>query len=242
MDTDADLLARLLRSRRSVRDFRPDPLDARVLEAVLADAVRAPSWSNTQPYRLAVAEGAVRDRLRDDLCARYDAALHLRDGGPVDKLRALLRGVRPDGDFDARVTYPDALQPRRRAAGTGLYQTLGIARDDLRRRDVQMRRNFEFFGAPVVVFVFVHARMGVWSVLDAGLMVQSLLLSAHARGLGACAQGALAVWAGPVRAAFQVPADHKLLLGISLGHPSEAAVNAFDPGRAPLAELLVPAR
>jgi nitroreductase len=105
-----------------------------------------------------------------------------------------------------------------------------------------MRRNFEFFGAPTVVFVFVHRGLGAFSVLDAGVLLQTLMLSARARGLGSCAQGALALWPGPVRAEFEVPAAYSLICGVSLGFPSEHPVNGFRPGRAPLDDVLLKVR
>ena len=71
--------------------------------------------------------------------------------------------------------------------------------------------------------------MGVYSPLDAGFFTQNLLLSATRRGLGACAQGFLAVWAKPVRKHFDIPRGYKLLFGISLGYPSDAPINDFRP-------------
>ena len=102
-----------------------------------------------------------------------------------------------------------------------------------------MRKNFEFFGAPTAIFVFVHSGLREFSVLDAGIYLQTLMLSAHVHGLGTCAQGALATWAGPVRAAFDIPKQYKLICGVSMGHPSDHAVNGFNPGRSVANELLV---
>lgn len=240
---DPTAWAELTRTRRSVRDFRPDPIPDDLLDAVLSDALTAPSWSNTQPYRLAVASGAVRDRISAELCARYDAGMRARRGGLPGRLRiALTRYGLPDGDFRVPERYPDDLQPRRVASGRALYEVLGIDRADRPARDRQMRRNVELFGAPTVVFVFVHSGLREYAVLDAGAMLQTLLLSAHARGLGACAQGALAIWAGPVRAEFAVPPQYRLICGVSLGYPTDHPVNHFAPGRAPLSEILLPPR
>jgi nitroreductase len=235
--------AALARARNSARDFRPDPVPDDLLRAVLDDALAAPSWSNTQPYRIAVASGDLRDRISAELCARYDAGMRARRGGLRARAGiALTRRGLPDGDFRVPERYPDDLQPRRVACGRGLYEVLGIDRADRPARNRQMRRNFEFFGAPTVLFLFVHEGLREYSVLDAGVMLQTLLLSAHARGLGACAQGALAIWAGPVRDAFEVPGSHKLICGVSLGYPSEHPVNTFRPGRVALDEILLPAR
>ncbi len=240
---DAETLARLLRTRRSIRDFADRDVPAALIDAILEDARWAPSWSNTQPYRIAIAGGGLKDRLKAQLLARYDAAMQAQGGGALDKLRTLLaRKALPDGDFNTRIEYPAELAPRRRATGFGLYATLGIAREDGAARNRQMRRNFEFFGAPVVLFVFVHKDLGAYSILDAGIFLQSIMLAAQARGLGTCAQGALATWAGPVREEFDVPPAYKLLCGLSLGWPSEHVVNAYNPGRAEAAEMLIPAK
>ena len=241
-NADAETLARLLRTRRSVRDFTDRDVPAELIAAILDDARWAPSWSNTQPYRIAVASGALKDQIKELLLARFDAATKLQAGGLPAKLAAFLTRSKalPDGDFDTRFEYPPELVPRRRATGFGLYATLGIRRDDSAARHRQMRRNWEFFGAPVVLFVFVRRELGAYSVLDAGIFLQSLMLSAHARGLGTCAEGALGTWAGPVREAFEVPPNYKLLCGLALGWPSDHVVNAYNPGRAEVAEMLIP--
>jgi nitroreductase len=234
----ADILSNLIQTRRSVRDFLPTPIPQDVLDAVMADANQAPSWSNTQPYRLAIATGAVRDQLQTELATRFDKGMAAQRGGWLGKAKLLLtRDGLPDGDFTTNFEYPQDLQPRRRATGHGLYELLGIGRKDHAAREAQMRRNFEFFGAPTAIFVFVHSGLREFSVLDAGIFTQTLMLSAHARGLGTCAQGALATWAGPVRQAFDIPKPYKLICGLSLGYPSEHAVNGFNPGRGDGLEL-----
>jgi nitroreductase len=238
---DALYFSRLAQTRRSVRDFLPTPIPPDVLHAVLADANTAPSWSNTQPYRIAIASGPVRDRLQTELLTRFDKGMQAQRAGWLGKLKlfAFDRQVLPDGDFTTNFAYPEDLQPRRRDTGHGLYQLLGIGRKDHAAREAQMRKNFEFFGAPTAIFVFVHCGLREFSVLDAGIFTQTLMLSAHAQGLGTCAQGALATWAGPVRTAFAVPDHYKLICGVSIGYASDHAVNQFNPGRGKPAELLL---
>jgi nitroreductase len=239
---DSETLARLLRERRSIRDFSARDVPAELIDAILDDARWAPSWSNTQPYKIAVATGNLKEQLKAQLSDRYDAATRLQGGSMFGKLAAFLTRSKalPDGDFDTRFQYPEELVPRRRATGFGLYATLGIAREDGAARQRQMRRNFEFFGAPLVLFIFVRRELGAYSVLDAGIYLQSLMLAAQARGLGTCAEGALGTWAGPVREAFAVPPAYKLLCGLALGWPSDHAVNAYNPGRAEASEMLIP--
>jgi len=231
-DTPSEILSQLIRTRRSVRDFLPQAIPEKLLNEVLADANWSPSWSNTQPYRIAIASGAVRAKISSELCTLFDLGRAAQNGGALGKLRLLLtrRGL-PDGDFSTQFTYPEDLQPKRRATGAGLYEVLGIGRKDIAARDKQMRRNFEFFGAPTVIFLFAHKGLHEFSILDAGIFLNTLMLSAHAHGLATCAQGALATWASPIRSEFKIPEPYQLICGLSIGYASESAVNNFNPGR-----------
>ena len=239
----AAVLSDIIRARRSVRDFLPDPIPADLLDAVLADANWSPSWSNTQPYRIAIASGDLAQRLKSELGERFDLAMKAQQGGLWGRLKLLVtRKGLPDGDFATNFEYPADFQPRRRATGHGLYELLGIARHDNAARSRQMRRNFEFFGAPTVMFVFAHQGLREFSILDAGIFIQTLMLSAQAHGLATCAQGALATWAGPVRDAFAIPGHYRLICGLSIGFASAQQINSFNPGRGEVRELLIPPR
>jgi nitroreductase len=63
------------------------------------------------------------------------------------------------------------------------------------------------------------------------------MLSAHARGLGSCAQGAVALWADPIRKEFNIPRGYKLLCGIAIGYPSDHIVNSFQAERLDISEI-----
>ena len=235
--------SQLIRTRRSVRDFLPQAIPETLLNEVLEDANWSPSWSNTQPYRIAIASGDLRAKISSELCTLFDLGMAAQNAGAMAKLRLLLtrRGL-PDGDFSTQFTYPDDLQPQRRATGAGLYEVLGIGRKDIAARNQQMRRNFEFFGAPTVIFLFAHKGLHEFSILDAGIFLNTLMLSAHAHGLATCAQGALATWASPIRAEFEIPAPYQLICGLSIGYASEAAVNNFNPGRSEAGNLKIESR
>jgi nitroreductase len=143
----------------------------------------------------------------------------------------------PTSDYKVFRPYPKDLVPRQQKVGAELYGLLGIKRDDKEARQTQWARNYEFFGAPVELFIFTHSGLGEYSVSDAGLFMQNLMLGAHARGLGTCAQGAVALWADPIRKEFKIPKGYKLLCGIAVGYPSDAKVNGFRAERLPIEEI-----
>lgn len=227
---DGNAFSEFIRSRRSIRDFEPREIEDSLLQQVLEDAKWAPSWCNTSPYYIVMARGDQKERIKAKLLAKYDAAIGAHS--IYEKTLLYLSGGAPDGDYNTQIEYTPELNVHRRACGFGLYDLLGIKKQDTDARNEQVRRNFEFFGAPVVFFVFVQGNMSVFSPLDAGFYLQTLLLSAHARGLGTCAQGALAMWKSPVLEEFNdVPKDYKLLCGVSMGYASDHKLNTYNPGR-----------
>lgn len=235
-----DDFAALLARRHTVRDFRPDAVPEEVLAAILDDARHVASWSNTRPYALAVATGERLARLRAAYLAAFDASIGLQHRRPGAIAKAVLTGTLPDGDVKTWRPYPPDLRPRSVQVGKALYRHLGIERHDRAARDAAARRNLEFFGAPVVVWLFVHRGLGAVAAHDAGLMLQTLVLSARARGVGSCPLGVLATWRHPVDREFVVPKQYRLITGLALGHASDDPVNDFRAEHPPVA--LLPSR
>jgi nitroreductase len=228
-----------LKIRHSVRQFKKDLIPNDVLNKILNAANESPSNCNSQPYKIAIAQGGVIEQLRKELYAKFIHASKLQKLSLPRQLYTLAtKGGLPDGDFKVATKYPKTLQKRRQETGFGLYQTLGISRADRDARDMQMARNFNFFDAPVAVFIFVHEDLNHWASLDAGIYLQSLMLAATAEGVGSCAQGALATWASPVRKQFKVEKGYKLLVGVSLGYEADHIVNTFKPERARIQEMM----
>jgi nitroreductase len=189
---------------------------------------------------VAVATGEVRNRISAELQRRWAIASAALRGSWWDKVMFFLkRDGLPTSDYQVWRPYPKDVQPRSQKIGRDLYTHIGVARGDKVGRDEQWARNFDMFGAPVAIFVFTHKGLPTYAVSDAGLFMQNLMLSAHARGLGTCAQGALAVWSDPVRAEFDVPKQYKLLCGIALGFPSKDNVNSFRAERLPIADITI---
>ena len=225
-------------SRRTTRDFLSKEVSDELIDELLTDAMTAPSWSNTRPYLVGIAKGEKRDRISRELLRRWDAAGKALRGGLLGKAKLLItRTGLPTSDYKVFRPYPKELVPRQQRVGAELYGLLGIKRDDHVARQQQWARNYEFFGAPVELFIFTHSGLGEYSVSDAGLFMQNLMLGAHARGLGSCAQGAVALWADPIRKEFNIPKGYKLLCGIAIGYPSDDKVNTFQAERISIEEI-----
>lgn len=183
---------------------------------------------------LALATGERADRLRAAYVAAWEKSAPLQGRNKAADAKSLATGGLPDGDFKAWHPYPADLKPRSVEVGVGLYAHLGIGREDRERRDALTRRNCEGFGAPVMGFVFGHGDFMPWAAMDAGLMLQTLFLSAKAHGVDSCPLGVLSYWRSPLDAEFDIPSDYKLLTGFVLGYASDESINAFAAPRHPI--------
>lgn len=237
---NADDFSNFLASRRSTRDFLSTPIPQSILDQVLSDALTAPSWSNTRPFKVAVAQGEIRDAISGEFLNRWSFLSKIMRKGILNKLRIIYsRYGLPTSNRSIAKPYPAELKPRAEQVGKELYELFGVQRGDRDARDKQWAKNYSFFGAPVELFIFVHKSLHIYAASDAGLMMQNLMLSAHAHELGTCAQGAVGIWEDVVRKEFDISKDYRLLCGIAIGYPRDSPINKFGANRIGLDELIV---
>lgn len=189
----------VLRSRYSARLFRPEPVPDETIGRILDLAQQTPSWCNCQPWQLIVTRGEATARFRQALYA------HARSG------------ARPKPDFAFPEAYLGVYRERRKVCGVQLYHALGIGRDDKAAATEQSLENFRFFGAPHVAIITTDEVLGAYGMLDCGLYVQTFLLAARSLEVDSIAQAALASYPEFIRGFFGVPAERKVVCGISFG-------------------------
>ena len=211
----------VLKSRYSARRFLSKPVPAATLERLLELAQHTPSWCNTQPWRLVITRGEATERFRRAL---YE---HARSG------------AKPEPDFAFPAAYLGAYRDRRKVCGVQLYRALGIGRDDKAAAAEQSLENFRFFGAPHVVILTTDESLGAYGMLDCGLYIQTFMLAARNLGIDSIAQAALASYPAFIRQFFDLPADRKLVCGISFGYADEAhAIHSYRTERAGLNDVV----
>lgn len=173
---------------------------------MLEDAQRAPSNCNTQPW-----------------------IVHIVSGNAIEALSRALHAASEDGQLSPDFSWDETAFPgpygdRRRAQGKLYYENLGVTRDDAEERRRASAANFSFFNAPHVAFLLMPVVGDSVRVAgDIGMYAQTFLLALAARGLGGVPQTVLGLYADTVRQSLDIPADQKLLFGISFGIPDESA-------------------
>lgn len=216
----ADSFSCVMRRRKSVRAFLRQPVPRPLLERVFSVAGHAPSNCNTQPWVVHVASGTALETLRSQIPG------------------LMMSGVTTlDFPFDGK--YSGVYRERQVGSAEALFNAMSITREDKAKRGEAFMRNFTFFDAPHVAFLFMHDSFGIREAADVGMFAQSLMLSLEAHGLGSCPQTSLGFHADLVRSTFGVPSEMKLLFGISFGYEdTTAAANACRTSRAVLEETV----
>ena len=211
----------LVRERRSVRGFLDQRVPEEVLKEIFETARWSPSGTNVQPWHVCVASGEVCARLRRGFLERFDAGVKIN----TDHI--------PDGRTGA------PWQDRKRACARELYGAMDIEWEDREGRGAAQRRNYEFFDAPHAVFLGIHEIFGPQSISDVGMYAQTLMLAMTSHGIASCSQGTLRNYPDFVREVFGLPAEIKILYGISFGYEDgNVPANTARTDRAPLEETV----
>ncbi len=208
-------------SRRSIRAFLPTPVPRETIEQILAVAARAPSGTNTQPWRVHVLTGAAKEALSRDIRAAYD--------DPEERARHTEQYAYYPTEWKS--PYID----RRRKVGWDLYGLLGIGKADKARMHEQHGKNYDFFGAPVGLMFTIDRVMQQGSWLDYGMFLQNVMVAARARGLDTCPQAAFTQFHRIIARHLQLTDEQIVVCGMSLGHADpDAPANRLRTEREPV--------
>ncbi len=220
MSDSARIYAEIVGARKSVRAFKPEPVEDALLQQVFEVSLRAPSNCNTQPWQVHVASGVAVARLRERLSGDFAAGKFTMD-------------------FPYDGQYEGVYKERQYGAAQALYDAMGIKREEKDKRQTAFMRNFSFFDAPHVAFMFLPHPFGLREACDLGMYAQTLMLSMVAHGLACCPQTALSFLADQVREELDIDPANKLLFGISFGYELEGdPSNRCHTDRAALSDIV----
>lgn len=204
--------------RRSIREFTDQPVDEALLRSVLEKARMAPSGYNFQPWEAVAISGA-----------------------PIAQLSARMLAAEPQSSVEYQLEVPDVPQrylDRRGAIMAERWGSIGIGRDDAAGRQALWRRNYEFFGAPAALLIFLPRVMGVAQWADAGIWLQTVMLLLTEVGLGTCPQESLYAHGRLIKDFVGVSDEtHVLWCGLAIGWPDwSAPLNNYPRPRVGLEE------
>jgi nitroreductase len=215
-------------SRMSARAFTQQSVSHDLITEILQVASRAPSGTNTQPWKVYVLQGATRDALVDKVCAAHEA---IRANPEVAKQYTEQYDYYPE-------KWVSPYIDRRRENGWSLYGLLGIGKADKDRMHEQQQRNFKFFDAPVGLMFTIDPIMGRGSLLDYGMFIQNIMLAARARGLHTCPQAAWNGFHSIILPHIGAGEGEMMVCGMAMGFADESdKVNTLVTPRVPVNEF-----
>nr|QNO46455.1 bifunctional F420 biosynthesis protein FbiB [Methanosarcinales archaeon ANME-2c ERB4] len=215
-------LLEAIKSRKSIRAYKPDPVSKEVLTELLDIARWAPSATNTQPWEFFVLTGKVLDDLNRTIVAK------IRSGD-----------AKPNPDVEIFETPPKGTYSKRQQKF--FEQILGII-EPVEGKD-EMQNWFEMsvgnYGAPDLIVIVADTSAPGWFVFDIGIVTQTIALAAQEYGLGTCILGDAAAYPDEVRRIANIPESKQIIIGIAIGYPDwNHSLNSLRTGREPVEELV----
>ena len=217
-------LLEAIKSRKSIRGYKPTPVSREVLAEILEIAIHAPSNTNTQPWEFTILGGKVLNNLKQALQEQFRA------------------GVEPQPDFPFKA-LTGVYRKRQVELGISLYQLMGIAREDREKRDRWTLKMLRAFDAPNAIIIAmdeeISSTQDLQAMFSVGTVSQTIALAAVEFGLGTCIHQALINYPKVVRQIASIPDSKKLVIGIVVGYPDwDFAANKLQSTREPLDNIV----
>lgn len=190
-----------IRSRKSIRGYKPTPVAKETLKEILNIAARAPSGDNAQTWEITAVTGEVLDNISRGNIDMLASGVAPSPGSPIGRLEGVYR-------------------ERQVGLAIQLFQLMDITREDKDKRAQWRQRGFRFFDAPTAIILSADSSLAEPRVLlDAGLITQTICLVALNYGLGTCAGVQGVQYPEVVRQFTSIPESKRIILSIAIGFP-----------------------
>jgi len=202
-------LLEAIKSRKSVRAFKPEAVPTETIKKVLEIACRAPSSVNSQPWEFFIVKGEKLDQLRK---MGVDLVSQGNKPGPDVPL--------PDKE-KGDMGLPGIYKKRQVVLGVSLFKVLGIAKGDQKAMMDYMMSMYRFFDAPAVIIICIDKMLELLSfpLIDIGALIQTIALTAQEFDLGTCIMRAIVDFPEQAREIVGIPDSKHLIIGMTIGYP-----------------------
>jgi nitroreductase len=208
-----------VKTRKSIRGYKPDPVPKEVLGQILELASHAPSAMNTQPWEFTVLTGEVLENVRRS---------------NID----LLNSGAPPSPEHVVTSWPKESVYRQRQVDLAkqLFQLMDIPREDKEKRAKWLERGFRYFDAPAAIIVSTDRCLSESGpLLDIGASIQTICLTALHFGLGTCIEDQGTMYPQVLREYAHIPESKRIIAAIAIGYPDwDFPANKVESEREPI--------
>lgn len=218
-------LLEAIKTRKSIRAFKPDPVPKEVLTELLDVAKWSPSSTNTQPWEFFILTGEVLDRYNYFLIEKVRS-------GEIWKPRE-----DPDTGFFATPAKGPYAERQRKF----FKQVLDLLEPEEGKSKMQKwaELSVSAYGAPARIIIVADKSASGWFIFDIGLISQTIALAAQEYGLSTCLLGDAAAFPGELRRIANIPESKRVIIGIAIGYPDwESPLNSLRTDREPIEKLV----
>jgi nitroreductase len=200
MEETVDLVE-AIRSRKSIRGFKPEPIPQSVMEELLDIGRWSPSGVNAQSWEFVVLTGEALKAVKQANVAQMEKGTE----GHPDMGQPSLTG---------------AYRERQVTLGRELFRLLEIGREDRDKRVEWTKTGLRFFDAPAAILVCADEEApDITNIFEAGLVTQTIALAALHFGLGTCIQRAAVNYPDAIRDIAGIPESKRILVALAIGYP-----------------------
>jgi len=211
-----------IRSRKSIRGYKPDPVPREILKAILDIAIRTPSTLNTQPWEITVVSGEALDNIR---------------WGNIEMLNS---GATPVSETTF-IPFEGKYRRRQVDLAIQIFNLMDITREDKVKRAEWTQLGFRFFDAPAAFILSLDRSLdeSTLNLLDIGAMTQTICLAALNYDLGTCINDQSIMFPEVVRQFTGIPRSKRLIVCIAIGYPDwDFPANKLESQREPVDNIV----
>jgi len=209
-------LEKVINERHSTRAFLDKPVPRETIEKLLTLSTKAPSAINLQPWEFTVVMEVERKRLSKVL---------------VKSMRERNISCGPG----ALRPLPEYFMDRQRKLMDSILPNLekGISFQDFINEG-----SCNFYGAPAAIIVTIDQVFSNARLVDLGIAIGYMVLTAHNMGLGTCPIGLISAFADEIKEMLNIADEKDVVMGIGVGYPDpDSPINQAISDRAPIHEV-----
>lgn len=207
------------RERHSVRDFSTRQVSLDKIRQIVKAAQQAPSWVNSQPWKVYVATGKTLKKIKQ--------MSQNQDNNQV-------KG-QPDLAVMAREDWAQVPQANMKAWGRQIVSYFDSYDE---AHSTMSGLAYQLNNAPAIAYITIPQQAPDWAIFDAGAFAQTMMLAAKNLAIDSIPTYNSVRFPQKLRKIMNIPRDERLVIGIELGYAEKTKINHYRSTRQPLDEIL----